>query len=68
MYPDVLIYDEIKRRQQKEWEPVPLELPLYQPYWPDPKDKEELEEEEPVERGVVIIDMNDYSIISDDND
>jgi hypothetical protein len=64
MYPDYLVYDEIKRRESKQWEPIPLELPLYQPYWPEKGDDEEEEEDVKGERGVLIIDLIDYSELS----
>lgn len=58
MIPDYLIYDELKRRREEmEWEPEPLHLPLYSP---DVVERPELEEESrgDLDRGVVIIDMN----------
>lgn len=62
MYPDYLIYDEIKRKQQDAWEPVPLHVPLYMPYWPESEDEEgEDDKGEEKKGGVVIIDMNDYT-------
>lgn len=60
MYPDYLIYDEIKRREQDAWEPVPLQIPLYMPYMPEEEDAER-DEEKKEDRGVIIIDMNDYT-------
>ena len=63
MYPDYLVYDEIKRRENNQWEPVPLELPLYQPYWPEPDVEEEDEEDGKSDRGVIIIDLIDYTEI-----
>jgi hypothetical protein len=64
MYPDYLVYDEIKRRESEKWQPIPLELPLYQPYWPDSADEGEDEEEKTEDRGVLIIDLIDYSEVS----
>lgn len=59
MIPDYLIYDEIQRRreQEREWEPEPLQLPLYAPELPERREDDEEEDESP-SRGVVIIDMN----------
>ncbi len=67
MYPDCLVYDEIvRRRESREWKPLPLELPLYQPYWPDPDSGVGADEEEKrnSETGVLIIDLIDYTEIA----
>jgi len=66
--PDYLIYDEIKRRREKEaWQPERLEMPLYRPeIRRDPLDDEEDgDEEHKSERGIFIIDMNDLVESSD---
>jgi len=55
MIPDYLIIDEIRRRQQDQWQPEPLRLPLYVPHWP--KEEEDEEEDESSSR-VIIIDMH----------
>jgi hypothetical protein len=60
--PDYLIYDEIKRRREKEaWQPERLEMPLYRPeIRRDPIDEEDADDEKSSsDRGVFIIDMND---------
>lgn len=51
--PDYLIYDEMKRRRERDaWQPNYLELPLYQPSTPPPPSKNPAEKyEDPVERG-----------------
>ncbi|MEO1270758.1 MAG: hypothetical protein AAFX99_21950 [Myxococcota bacterium] len=61
MHPDNLIYDEINRHK-RPWEPLPLHLPLYEPHRHQPDDNEEEDEESTsLDRGVTIIDMNDYT-------
>lgn len=72
--PDYLIYDEMKRRRERNtWQPDYLELPLYRPEMPvknptkkyeDPSPKREHDdphepEDTSRDRGVMIIDMND---------
>ncbi len=72
--PDYLIYDEMKRRRERDaWQPDYLELPLYRPELPvknptkkyeDPSPDEIGDypsegEQEDSDRGVMIIDMND---------
>ena len=66
--PDYLIYDEIKRRREKDaWQPDHLEMPLYRPEIPrdsyveesDTSKKSEESEPPKKDRGVFIIDMND---------
>lgn len=61
--PDYLIYDEIKRRQERQQDRRDhLELPLYQPI-PErraPRHEDTPEDEDGHERGVTIIDMNDW--------
>lgn len=54
MYPDHLIYDELKR-QRNEWQPEPLELPLYIPNY-EPR-REQNENEIESEPNIIIIDM-----------
>ena len=69
--PDYLIYDELKRRRQREREDEEatsrrhLELPLYRPE--PPRRAPSLHEDDPPERdrGVMIIDLND---LLDDDD
>lgn len=61
MYPDYLIYDEIKRRDQDAWEPVPLHLPLYMPYLPEEEDRDRDDDKKEERGGVTIIDVNDYT-------
>ncbi len=65
--PDYIIYDEIKRRRERAWEPECLEMPPYRPNLPAP-DEEVDEEEDPDEgaRGVCIIDMNDLPDLDED--
>lgn len=62
MIPDYLIYDEIKRRREREneWEPEPLRLPLYAPEFPEREEEEEKKDDDS-SRGVIIIDMNPHS-------
>lgn len=61
MYRELVLYQMLERlrRETRDQRPA-LELPLpgHLPYWPEPE-KEEVEQGE--SRGVVIIDMNDYS-------
>ena len=62
MYPDYLGYDEVERRDRNSWEPVPLHLPLHEPRRQYPGEEEEEDEENTSrDRGVTIIDMNDYT-------
>ena len=63
MLPDEhIIYDELKREREGEWKPEALRLPLYVPRHEEEAHTEEVEEE-PSNRGVIVIDMNDgYSI------
>lgn len=51
--PDYLIYDEMKRRRERDaWQPNYLELPLYQPTIPPSPSKNPAEKyEDPSERG-----------------
>lgn len=62
---DVLVYDELKRREREAWEPVPLQLPLHSPARtpsrPFIEDPEDDDDEAPRSSGVLIIDMNDYT-------
>lgn len=61
--PDYLIYDEIKRRRQQEEqreERKHLELPLYRPEAPPPGAGGLEEISTPSDRGVTIIDINDW--------
>ena len=50
--PDYLIIDEIRRRQEDQWEPEPLRLPLYVPQWP-PRSEDE-DSDEPKSRVIII--------------
>jgi hypothetical protein len=66
MYRDYFIHEQLEalRRDARKSEPVALELPVPMPYWPE--DQRERGEggddgERESNRGVVIIDMNDYS-------
>ncbi|MEZ4460476.1 MAG: hypothetical protein R3E66_12280 [bacterium] len=61
MIPDYLIYDELKRRREEaEWEPQPLHLPLYSPEILEaPRyEEDDTTPDSDSDRGVVIIDMN----------
>lgn len=59
MIPDYLIYDELKRRREEaEWEPEPLHLPLYSPEIMEMPRQDDDEAPEDADRGVIIIDMN----------
>ncbi len=63
MLPDEqIIYDELKRKRNDEWQPEALRLPLHVPQHEDEAHSEEADEETS-DRGVIVIDMNDgYSI------
>ncbi|MEM1348936.1 MAG: hypothetical protein AAGI01_10295 [Myxococcota bacterium] len=62
MVPDYLIYDEIKHRRQREksQERELLEFPLYRPPVPRPYADRGEDDAPAEERGVAIIDMNDW--------
>lgn len=63
MLPEHIIYDEMKRERDGEWQPEALRLPLHVPRHEENDSSEEAEEKSPG-RGVIIIDMNDgYSIL-----
>lgn len=65
MLPDEhIIYDELKRERDGQWQPEALRLPLYVPRHDDDDEAHTEEaEEDSSSRGVIIIDMNDgYSI------
>lgn len=69
MIPDYLIYDELKRRREREATPrVQLELPLYQPHAPTSAlhDPESEAEDDGAQRGIFIIDMNDMFDLEDE--
>lgn len=57
--PDYLIYDELKRRRERQPDGglKPLHLPLYQPE-PEEVPRDDDSEESDVDRGVIIIDMS----------
>ena len=58
---DYVLYQMLEKLRQESREQRPaleLPLPVYMPYWPE-RPTEEPEQEK--SRGVVIIDMNDYS-------
>jgi len=60
---DFYIYAELeklRRETRKSGEPIALELPMHLPYWPEPEEVED-DQDADEKRGVVIIDMNDYS-------
>lgn len=60
--PDYLIIDEIKRREEKSWEPETLQLPLYIPsQGPEIPREDRLKKERSPNNGVIIIDMNTYT-------
>lgn len=63
--PDYLIYDELKRREERELDGglQPLHLPLYQPELEEPV-REDRDEDEP-SRGVIIIDMNSWEEVDE---
>jgi hypothetical protein len=66
MIPDYLIYDELKRRREEtQWEPEPLHLPLYSPENYEKAIPESDKDQTESERGIVIIDM-DYGWSIDD--
>jgi len=68
MIPDYLIYDELKRRREEtQWEPEPLHLPLYSPdnYEKSKPETDSDKDQTESERGIVIIDM-DYGWSIDD--
>lgn len=54
---DAFIIDQLEReRERSQWEPIPLQLPIPSPRQPDGSNGEELVDEKPSDRGVVIID------------
>ncbi len=67
--PDYLIIDEIRRREEKSWEPETLQLPL--PHYDVPDEMPEYSRRQPTRperpvkknNGVIIIDMNNYQRI-----
>lgn len=59
MLPEDLIYDELKRQREGQWQPEALELPLYIPAYEPRHEREEEEESSSDKRGVIIIDMNE---------
>ena len=61
MLPEHIIYDEMKRHRDEEWQPEALRLPLHPPPVREERQEEEVKERQ---RGVLIIDMNEgYAII-----
>lgn len=67
LIPDYLIYDEIKKRREREAsQQERLEMPLYRPEIPRHEPSEPSEVEEESERGVFIIDMNDLIEVESD--
>lgn len=64
MYPKHVYEHEPMNRRESQWEPIPLQLPLHQPYWPEaPGEEAEEENQDNSSHGVLIIDMNDYTEI-----
>ena len=61
MIPDYLIIDEIKRREERSWEPETLQLPLYIPnHAPEAPSQDAPKKDRKPDTGVIIIDMNTY--------
>lgn len=60
--PDILIYDEMRRREEREIDGglQPLHLPLYRPEIEDEEPRSSYGEDEAPSRGVIIIDMNTW--------
>lgn len=62
--PDYLIIDEIRRREEKQWQPETLQLPLPSYDVPDEdieyQKRKRPEPPKPKNNGVIIIDMNTY--------
>ncbi len=62
--PDYLIIDEIRRREEKSWEPESIQLPLPSYEIPDEDveyhRKKRPDAPKPKNNGVIIIDMNTY--------
>jgi len=59
--PDYLIYDELLEREERGREVLePLYLPLYRPEIDDRPQESEAEDDDALERGVIIIDMNTW--------
>ena len=65
--PDYLIIDEIRRREEKSWQPETIQLPLPSYDMPDEDPEYPRRQTPPKERknnhGVIIIDMNSYQRI-----
>lgn len=60
MLPDYIIYDELRRREEREQDERPrpqLEVPRYVPYWPESEADDEADDDEESDRGVIIIQM-----------
>lgn len=64
--PDYLIYDELKRREERDIDGglVPLHLPLYEPELEETAEDWRDEDDAP-SRGVIIMDMNSGFEVSD---
>lgn len=66
--PDYLIIDEIRRREEKSWQPETIQLPLPSYDMPDedveyPTRKPPKQDTPKKNNGVIIIDMNSYQRI-----
>lgn len=59
MHPNEIVYQDIGRGAP-QWEPAPLELPLTPPRWPEPE--EDVESDGDSDRGVLIINIDDYNV------
>lgn len=62
MIPETLIIEERRRREREQaWEPIPLHAPTPMPYRPEPQRDSGESERGDARRGVIIIDIADYS-------
>lgn len=63
--PDYLIIDEIKRREEKKWQPETHQIPLYIPSTPEPREPERPASQKPgikKENGAIVINLMSESL------
>lgn len=63
MIPETLIIEQHRRRErERAWEPIPLHAPTPMPHRPERgDDRDEQQRDGETGRGVIIIDISDYS-------